>query len=236
MGTWGSSWDPDPAPTPQPLSGHHHVRLSVHPCPSQAAFWHGSSPNSLAWFPPKHFGTVPPRYTPFPGAVRPYPRTPHPLNPFPRDPRAPRCPGAPQLSPPLSAGRPQGPRGQLPEGAGGAPAAGGAEMSRGRGHPTGDSGGTASPRDRSGEGGDGARQGRGLAPHRRRHRHPAPAPWPGENLGGVVPKPPGVKGKGGGTRLNEQPARGRRRRCARGEGDGGAAPRALCVHTQPLGK
>lgn len=197
----------------------------------------------LARFLPKFFGTVPPPNTsaqflhgtpPSPELCTPIPAPP-PLNPFPRDPRAPRCPGAPQLSPPLSAGRPQGPRGQLPEGAGGAPAAGGAEMSRGRGHPTGDSGGTASPRDRSGEGGDGARRGRGLAPHRRRHRHPAPAAWPGENLGGVVPKPLGLK-EGGGTRLNEQPARGRRRRCARGEGDGGAAPRALCVHTQPLGK
>lgn len=151
MGTWGRSWDPDPAPTPQPLTGHHHVRPSVHPCPSQAAFWHGSSPNSLARVPPNHFNSIPPRCPPFPRAVHPNPNpyTPPPLNPppLPRDPRAPRCPGAPQLSPPLSAGWPQGPRGQLPEGSGGAPAAGGTEMKRGRGHPTGDSGGTAKPQE-----------------------------------------------------------------------------------------
>lgn len=53
----------------------------------------------------------------------------------------------------------------------------------------------------------------------------------------MVPKPLGLKEKGRGTRLNEQPVAwtvvamrsGRR-------GDGGAAPRALCVHTQQLGK
>lgn len=113
----------------------------------------------LARFLPKFFGTLPPQplqlnsstVPPLPRSCAPQSQSLHPPSPkstpLPRDPRAPRCPGAPQLSPPLSAGRPQGPRGQLPEGSGGAPAAGGTEMKRGRGHPTGDSGGTAKPQE-----------------------------------------------------------------------------------------
>lgn len=122
-------------------STHAHPRQRFGTVPPQI-LWHCSPLNTSTQFlhgaPPS-----PEPCTPIPIPTPPSPKS----TPLPRDPRAPRCPGAPQLSPPLSAGWPQGPRGQLPEGSGGAPAAGGTEMKRGRGHPTGDSGGTAKPQE-----------------------------------------------------------------------------------------
>lgn len=135
------------------------------------------------------------------------PHTPVSPRPFP-----PGHPGTPQLSPPLSTGRPQGPRGQLPEGEGGDPAASGTEMSRGHQHPQ-ENGGRAchsQPQRPQREGGscppaagDGAQQGHGLAPHRHQNRHQ----HCGERtLLGLGERGPAPLGWSDGVGWDEQPA------------------------------